>query len=122
MPGGRQMPTLSSKQEKFAQEYALGATQEKAALAAGYSPLTAHHSVCRLLSNPGVAARIAEIQERALQDKLVTALKLHLRWSEMFEADIADILNPGSNTFKPIHEWPKIWRQMLAGIDVKELF
>ena len=40
----------------------------------------------------------------------------------MFEADIADILQPGRNTFKPIHEWPKVWRQMLSSVDVKELF
>ena len=39
----------------------------------------------------------------------------------MLEADIGDILDE-VGAFKSIHDWPKIWRQMVSGIDIRELF
>src|SRR5262249_44010780 len=47
---------------------------------------------------------------------------LHRRWSEMFEADIADILSEDGKHYKPITQWPRIWRQMLDSIDVRVIY
>ncbi len=56
----------------------------------------------------------------------------------MFNADIGDIIepklienpdepgqwlpNPRAGSYKEIHEWPAVWRKMLSGSEVKELF
>lgn len=110
------------KHEIFAVEYAKGKSAEESMLVAGYSPSSARTHSERMSSNVVIRQRIAEIQETILNDSLVDSRKLHARWSEMFNADIGDIIDGALGKFKPIHEWPKIWRQMLQGVDVKELF
>ena len=40
---------------------------------------------------------------------------------QMFNADVADIFDPATNTIRPIHEWPEIWRKMSTGVTVREL-
>lgn len=58
------MPALENpKHERFAQELAKGRPQAEAYATVGYRPSEAHAS--RLASNGKVAARVAEIQERA---------------------------------------------------------
>lgn len=58
------MPALkNAKHERFAQELAKGKNQADAYAEAGYAPSEPHAS--RLASNGKVAARVAEIQERA---------------------------------------------------------
>lgn len=57
------MPLTNPKHERFAQELAKGKSQADAYAEAGYQPSEPHAS--RLASNGKVAARVAEIQERA---------------------------------------------------------
>lgn len=58
------MPALANaKHERFAQELAKGRTQAEAYATAGYAPSEPNAS--RLTSNDKVAARVAEILERA---------------------------------------------------------
>jgi hypothetical protein len=58
------MPVLSNpRHERFAQELAKGKTQAEAYAEAGYTPSEPNAS--RLTSNDKVAARVAEIQDRA---------------------------------------------------------
>lgn len=58
------MPALTNpKHERFAQELAKGKTQAEAYAGAGYEPSEPNAS--RLTRNDKVAARVAEIQERA---------------------------------------------------------
>ena len=67
---------------------------------------------------------LSETLERVdelLEDVPVDAEDLHIRLSQMFDADYADIVDEQTGAFKPLHRWPKIWRQMLTGVDVKEL-
>lgn len=60
------MPVLpNARHERFAQELAKGKTQEAAYIAAGYAPASAEQNASRLISNDKVAARVAELQERA---------------------------------------------------------
>lgn len=75
---------------------------------------------------------VALMQEELILQNPVTAEDLHTRLSEMWHADIADIIeppllddgtaNPNAGKYRPIHYWPSIWRKMLSGLDVKELF
>lgn len=60
--------------------------------------------------------------EELLEDHPVDAADLHLRLSQMFDADYADICDLQTGKFKPLDQWPVIWRRMLSGVDVKELF
>lgn len=120
-------PLKNPKHEIFAQEFAAGKTATAAMITAGYSEKWARQNSTRLVTtNDDLRSRIAELQELLLKDKLVDARKLHTRWSEMFDADIADIVEADTATnrmrLKPLHQWPKVWRQMLSGAEVKELF
>src|SRR5206468_1529920 len=68
-------------------------------------------------ASQAIRDRISEL----IRPTLVTSEKLHKRWSDMFEADIADIIQEDGH-YKPIHQWPKVWRQMLSGMDVKQIY
>ena len=122
------MPVLDNpRHEIFATEIALNAASQcEAAKRAGYKPTRAYETGSQLVRNSKIADRITELQEAWASARLVDARKLHIRWSEMFDADIADIIEQDTATarmrLKPIHSWPKIWRQMLSSVDVKELF
>ena len=50
-----------------------------------------------------------------LTDEPVNAADIHLRLSEMFDADIADIIDEATGEVKPVHAWPLVWRQGLVG-------
>lgn len=71
--------SLNARQEQFCQEYVATGQSMKSAIAAGYSPASAHVQASDLLKNPKIQARIAEIksphltklgitQERVLQE------------------------------------------------------
>lgn len=121
------MPQLENvRHEIVAQRLAIGETQKAALLAAGYTEKSATYWSGRVAHRPEVEARVAELLKERENAVLVTVDKMHRRYSEMFEADIADIVEVSVDgsmfRFKPITQWPKIWRQMLSGFDVKELF
>lgn len=118
------MPVLDNpRHEIFAQQLAIGKSQTEAAQLVGY----ANRKVAsKLATKEDIQSRVAELQAELAGANLVTATKLHIRWSDMFNADIGDIIEQDTATarmrLKPIHSWPKIWRQMLSAVDVKELF
>jgi phage terminase small subunit len=95
---------------------------------AGYSATTARVGIGAFSRRTDIQQRIAELI--ADSGVLVDAAHLHLLWSEMLHADIADIIEAdGTDSageyrfkFKPITAWPRIWRQMVTSLDVKELF
>src|SRR5207244_8987237 len=118
------MPPLSNlRREDFAQRVALGQSALQAYKDAGYkgNSRTLETGSSRLMSFGEIRSRIAEIAAERASKKLVTAAKLHERWSEMFEADIADITDD-EGRLKPLKQWPKIWRQMCSSLDVKRLY
>jgi len=87
---------------------------------AGYAPASSAQAARRLLNLP----RVAKVIEEAIGD-VIDRAQINSEWillqaAEMFTADIADILTP-EGSFKPIHEWPMIWRQMLSSFDVQEI-
>lgn len=71
------MPVLpNARHERFAQELAKGKTQEAAYIAAGYSGAGAHVSASKLLKNAKIAARVAELKERAAARAEITTQEL----------------------------------------------
>lgn len=73
------MPALeNARHERFAQELAKGKTQEQAYIDAGYEPDAARFNASRLITNDNVAARVAELQERA-------AIKVELTLSDIIQ-------------------------------------
>ena len=116
------MPVLDNwRHEIYALAIASGKNQTEAGRECGYAEKWLWTHASRLSRNVTVQARITELREQFVNARLVDAKKLHIRWSEMFEADIGDIVNV-DGAFKPIHEWPKVWRQMMSAMDVKEIF
>lgn len=73
---------LTPKRERFAREVALGKTQAEAYRiafsAAGMKPGTVQQEASRLMANPQVSARVAELTERAAERAEIT-LESHLR-------------------------------------------
>src|SRR5262245_17162834 len=112
----------NQKHEIFAQNLAAGKSAQEAGLAAGYSKSTAVTQSTRLSKNVEIQSRIVEIQQEILNAQLVDAAALHRRWSEMWEADIADILSEDGKHFRPVKEWPRVWRLMLDSIDIRVIY
>ncbi len=117
------MPTvgLNAKQQQFVNEYLIDLNATQAAIRAGYSKKNAHVIASRLLSNIKVAQALsaakADRSDRTKIDADWVLMQLHQVW----EADVSDIVDE-LGSFKPIKEWPKIWRKMLQGCDVEEVF
>ena len=112
---------LTNKQALFVKEYLKDLNATQAAIRAGYSKKTANVIGPENLSKPYIQKVISEAMQKRSERTQVDADWILKHCSEMLEADIGDILDD-VGAIKPIKDWPKIWRQMLNGMDVKELF
>jgi len=112
----------SDKQELFCIEYIKDFNGTKAAIRAEYSEKSAASIAAELLRKPHIQERIIELKAERIRKTKVDAAWLLTRLHDEAEADIADIYNEDM-TLKPIHEWPKIWRQgLVQGVDVAEIW
>lgn len=114
-------PTLTEKQAAFVREYLIDLNATQAAIRAGYSEKTAEVIGYENLNKP----QISEILDKARKQR-VTATKIDAayvmtRLAEIDAMDVLDILNDDMS-FKPLREWPKVWRQTLSGVDIAEMF
>jgi phage terminase small subunit len=113
------------KHEQFAQLIASGRGQADAAREVGYSGKHVDSVASRLVKKSQVAARIAElsgeITEAAVAKSGVSKAWILQHLGQMLTADLADICTD-TGAFKQLQEWPVIWRQMLTGCDIEELF
>lgn len=114
------MKKLPPMQQRFCNEYMRDVNATRAAERAGYKH--PHVQGPRLLENVGVKAEIIRLKAEQAERVKIDADWLLVHASEILKADVADIIDPDTGAWLPIHEWPVIWRQMLSGIDVKELF
>ena len=112
---------LTDKQALFCQEYLVDLNATQAAIRAGYSVKTASVIAAQNLSKLNIQETITELKNKRSEKTEVDAAWVLNHCSDMLQADIGDILNDVGK-FKPIHDWPKIWRQMLTAVDIKELF
>ena len=115
------MAKLTPKQELFIQEYLVDLNATQAAIRAGYSKKTASVIGAENLVKPKIAAAIQEAKQERQERINFDADKILVMLSEMAEADIGDILDD-DDSLLPVKQWPKIWRQMLTGMDIRKEF
>ncbi len=115
------MSKLTDKQEMFCKEYIVDLNATQAAIRAGYSKKAAAESGYENLIKPHIQNRITELKSGRSEKLSIDAAYVLQRHYEIDQMDIADILSD-DGSIKPVHEWPKIWRQFISGFDVSELF
>lgn len=111
---------LPPKQVRFAEEYIKDLNGTQAATRAGYSQRTANEQAARLLANVSVQQYVRKLLEERSQKVKIDAAYVLTRLGEIDQMDALDIL-ADDGSVKPIAEWPKIWRQMISGLDVMEI-
>lgn len=110
------MGNLSKKRQRFVDEYLVDLNATQAATRAGYSAATANEQGARLLANASVAEAIAIANKKRQNETQINANYVLNRFVEIDQMDAADILD-NDGAIKPVSQWPKIWRQMISGID-----
>lgn len=113
---------LTKKQEKFVKEYLVDLNATQAAIRAGYSKKTAAETGYENLMKPHIASAIEKQQSERLKRTEVNADYVLKRLVEIDEMDVVDILNDDLSAFKPLSQWPKVWRRTISGLDLTELF
>ena len=112
--------SLTPKQSLFVDEYLKDLNATQACIRAGYSKKTAEFQGSRLLSNDKVSEAVAVGIEKRTKRTQIGADYVLNRLAEIDQLDVADILDNTGN-FKPVLEWPKVWRQTISGLDVQEI-
>lgn len=113
---------LTPKQLLFCQEYLIDSNATQAAIRAGYSKKTAQQTGSENITKPVIADYIAELKENRQIKTEIDAEDLLKQLQAMRISDYADIINPDTGAFKVITDWPLVWRQMIDGLEIKELF
>jgi len=108
---------LTDKQEMFCREYLIDLNATQAAIRAGYSEKTANRTGSENLSKPDVAQRIIDLKSERNERVEVNADYVLRRLVEIDEMDVLDILKDDGG-LKMVHEWPKVWRTTLSGLDI----
>ena len=110
---------LSPKQELFIAQYlATGLDGTKAAIAAGYSPKTANSQASQLLSNPKVAAVIAEKQGKRMAKLDITANRVLQELAKLAFFDIRKFYN-SDGSLKPVPELDDDTAAALVGMEIE---
>ncbi|HHR6116736.1 TPA: terminase small subunit [Providencia alcalifaciens] len=112
---------LTDKQEMFCREYLIDLNATQAAIRAGYSEKTANRTASENLSKPDIQLRISELLKKRSDRLQIDADYVLNRLVEIDQMDVLDILHDDGG-IKPIHEWPKVWRTSLSGMDLAEMF
>lgn len=116
------MRSLTKKQAIFVKEYLVDLNATQAAIRAGYSENTAKETGYENLTKPHIAKAIKEQQNKRIERTEVNADYVLKRLVEIDEMDVCDILSDDLSSFKPLSQWPKVWRRTISGLDLTELF
>ncbi|WLS77363.1 terminase small subunit [Erwinia pyri] len=108
---------LTDKQEMFCREYLIDLNATQAAIRAGYSENTARKIGSENLSKPDIQNRIAELKVQRNEQVNIDAAYVLKRLVEIDQMDVLDILKDDGG-LKMVHEWPKVWRTTLSGLDI----
>jgi len=108
---------LTDKQEMFCREYLIDLNATQAAIRAGYSDNTARKIGSENLTKPDIAQRIIDLKSSRNERVEVNADYVLRRLVEIDEMDVIDILKDDGG-LKMVHEWPKVWRTTLSGLDI----
>ena len=112
---------LNLQMSLFAQEYMKDMNATKAAIRAGYSEKAARQQGSRLLGYFVVQDRLQELfaeSQRVLKKNAEQFLTELLSFNSF---DMIEIYQPGTRCFRPMEEWPKIFRtELLQSIKIFE--
>lgn len=109
---------LTSKQQRFVENYLLDLNATRAAIRAGYSKKTASRIGHELLEKTQVRNAIDVAMLARSQETEIDANWVLKRLAAEAEADIADLYDDAGDLL-PVKQWPKIWRQgLIAGLDI----
>ena len=108
---------LTDKQEMFCREYLIDLNATQAAIRAGYSDNTARKIGSENLTKPDIAQRIIDLKSERNERVEVNADYVLRRLVEIDEMDVLDILKDDGG-LKMVHEWPRVWRTTLSGLDI----
>lgn len=110
---------LNAQMERFCQEYIKAPeNQTAAAKAAEYKNPAV--SASRLMKDPDIQARIAELMKHRNKRTKIGADYVLKRLVEIDQMDVLDILSDDGG-LKPISEWPKVWRISLSAMDINRI-
>lgn len=110
---------LNAQMERFCQEYIKAPeNQTAAAKAAEYKNPAV--SASRLMKDPDIQARIAELMKHRNKRVKIGADYVLRRLVEIDQMDVLDILSDDGG-LKPISEWPKVWRISLSAMDINRI-
>ncbi|MDP9511383.1 terminase small subunit [Pseudomonas protegens] len=112
---------LTAKQQAFVAEYLLDLNATQAAIRAGYAKRGAKDQAWQNMQNPEILAAIKAAMEARNKRTQVDADYVLHRLTEIDQMDVLDILDDDMSV-KPLSQWPKVWRQYLAGFDLAEMF
>jgi phage terminase small subunit len=112
---------VHQRRSRFIKEFLIDQNASRAAIAAGYSPKSAHVTGSRLLNDVKVR-RAIEIRNARLNEKAdVTVERVKLELARLAFYDPLAYWNE-DGTAKPLHEIGEDARRAIAGLDVAELF
>lgn len=111
---------LTDKQRAFVLEYIKDLNATQAALRAGYAKSGATVTASRLLANANIQEELDKAVKGREKRTQIDADYVLTRLAEIDQMDARDIIDDEQNLL-PIAEWPKIWRQMISGFDIKVL-
>lgn len=107
---------MSSKRRRFVEEYLVCRSARRAALAAGYAPMTAHARSHLLLREPEIAAAIAR-HDRAQTKRLELSAERVLKQIERLAFSDHRKLFNRDGSLKPLHELDDDTAAALVGVE-----
>lgn len=112
---------LTERQRAFVEEYIVDLNGTQAAIRAGYAERNARTTAAKLLANSNIQERLSKKKSQRSERTKINADYVLMRLTEIDQMDAIDILDDNDNLL-PISKWPAIWRQMISGLDIKELY
>jgi phage terminase small subunit len=109
------------RHELFCQEYLKDLNITQAGIRAGYSTKSAKQHCSKLFAKPEVQERIEYLFSARAKRVEVDADYVLKRLVEIDQMDVLDIMDDEYN-FRPIGDWPLIWRQYVSNIENLEQF
>lgn len=109
---------LSPQQRMFVMEYLRDTMSGPAAERMGLSRSQGY----KLMGQPEVLAALDEQTKLRSERVGYDADWVLQQLGDMFNADLADIVYPGTNTLRPIHEWPPVWRKMTTSVKISAMY
>lgn len=111
-------PLKNLRHEEFCHEYLKTLSPSEAGKATGYKN---RQNAWDVLQRDDVQERIAYLNTQRMNRVDVDADYVLKRLVEIDQMDVLDIMDD-NYCFKPIGEWPKIWRQYVSNIENTEEF